>query len=324
MKFIFSVFFSLLFSYLFLSGFANAQDKPSYSAYISKADSLYNAKDYKNSADAYAKAFAIEMKNPLDLYNAACSAALAGDKDNAFKYLNASVEKGWTDIRHMKSDGDLISLHPEQRWDEVVVELSEKLEKSEAGYDKPLQKILLEVLDSDQKYRQQIDSIRKTYGYESPQVNEVFAKIIVIDSINLIIVTRILDSLGWVGKDKIGREANQAIFLVIQHAPYEVQLKYLPMMRDAVKKGNASPASLALLEDRVAIRGGAKQIYGSQIGYDKETNKNFVLPLEDPDNVDKRRAEMGMGPLADYVRRWNIIWNAEDFKKEQAEREARK
>ena len=31
-----------------------------------------------------------------------------------------------------------------------------------------------------------------------------------------------------------------------------------------------------------------------------------VSPLEDPDNVDKRRAEVGLGPLADYVSNWNI------------------
>jgi hypothetical protein len=87
------------------------------------------------------------------------------------------------------------------------------------------------------------------------------------------------------------------------------------MMRDAVKKGNAQGGSLALLEDRVALRQGKKQIYGSQIG-SSEIQLYHVLPMEDPDNVDKRRAEVGLSPLADYVIHWQIKWDVEQYKKD--------
>ena len=92
-------------------------------------------------------------------------------------------------------------------------------------------------------------------------------------------------------------------------------------MREAVKNKNASGSALALLEDRVALGEGKRQIYGSQIGYDNVTNKSYVLPLDDPDNVDKRRAEVGLGLLADYVKRWDIIWNVEEYKKQLPELE---
>ena len=92
-------------------------------------------------------------------------------------------------------------------------------------------------------------------------------------------------------------------------------------MREAVKNKNANSSSLALLEDRVALREGRKQMYGSQIGYDDKTNKSYVLPLEDPDNVDKRRAEVGLGLLSDYVKRWDIIWDVEEYKKQLPELE---
>lgn len=55
-----------------------------------------------------------------------------------------------------------------------------------------------------------------------------------------------------------------------------------------------------------------------------ETNKNFVLPLDDPDNVDKRRAEVGLDLIADYVKNWNIIWNIEEYKKFIIEFESKK
>jgi hypothetical protein len=103
---------------------------------------------------------------------------------------------------------------------------------------------------------------------------------------------------------------------VIQHADIATQQKYLPMMREAVKKGNARPSSLALLEDRVLLRTGKNQIYGSQIGTDPKTNLNYVLPLDDPENVDKRRAEVELQPLADYISHWNLTWDVEAYKKQ--------
>ena len=46
---------------------------------------------------------------------------------------------------------------------------------------------------------------------------------------------------------------------------------------------------------------GQRQIYGSQIGQDPKTNEMYVLPLDDPDGVDDRRAEVGLGKLQVYL-----------------------
>lgn len=118
------------------------------------------------------------------------------------------------------------------------------------------------------------------------------------------------------GADVVGGQGNSTLFLVIQHADQATQEKYLPMMREAVKNGKAQGSSLALLEDRVALGQGNRQIYGSQIGRDPETQIYFISPLEDPDNVDKRRAEVGLQSLADYASRWQITWDVEQYKKD--------
>lgn len=69
------------------------------------------------------------------------------------------------------------------------------------------------------------------------------------------------------------------------------------------------------MEDWVALRQGKNQIYGSQIGKDPETGAYYVSPLTDPVNVDKRRAEVGLGPLQAYLDNWNLSWNVEAYKK---------
>ncbi len=90
-------------------------------------------------------------------------------------------------------------------------------------------------------------------------------------------------------------------------------------MRETVKYGNAEAGSLALFEDRVTIAEGRKQIYSSQIGTDPKTKKQYVLPLYDPDYVDKCRQQVGLGPLSYYVKNWNITWDVEKYRKELSE-----
>jgi uncharacterized protein DUF6624 len=104
--------------------------------------------------------------------------------------------------------------------------------------------------------------------------------------------------------------------MVVQHSDQKTQEKYLPIIREAVRNGNAKATSLALLEDRVALHQGKKQIYGSQVSWNMKTNTSFVAPLIDPDNVDKRRAAVGLQPLKDYLAALDLIWDVEQYKKE--------
>ena len=71
------------------------------------------------------------------------------------------------------------------------------------------------------------------------------------------------------------------------------------------------------------MRNGNRQIYGSQIGRDPETGEYYVSPLEDPENVDARRAEVGLSPLQDYVSNWDLEWNAKEYKECLPQLEAR-
>ena len=151
------------------------------------------------------------------------------------------------------------------------------------------------------------------YGRDSDEMKAHWDMIQKKDSINLLKVQDILDERGWLGSDVVGTRGNSTLFLVIQHADLEVQEKYLPMMREAVEKGNARASSLALLEDRIALRQGKRQIYGSQISRHPD-GEYFISPLQDPLNVDKRRAEVGLGSLQEYVSGWDIEWNAVEYK----------
>jgi len=313
--------FLLVNALLFLPYLASTQTDGKYSDWVSKANSFYEAKQYKQSADAYTKAFAANGGKGFvdDRYNAACVWALAGNKDSAFFQLDRIATKAnFTNYDHLLEDSDLKSLHKDDRWRTLCAYVKRNKEKAEAFLDKKLMGILDTIFKNDQGGRVKMEEVAAKYGENSKEIQDLWKEQNYLDSVDLVKVTNILDKYGWVGADIVGGRGNQTIFLVIQHADIKTQQKYLPVMREAVKNRKAEPGSLALLEDRVALREGRKQIYGSQI-HGSPDGKYWISPLEDPDNVDKRRAEVGLEPLANYVKHWNIKWDVAEYKKQLPE-----
>lgn len=184
--------------------------------------------------------------------------------------------------------------------------LAQSLPDNKKIFNKELAGQLENIYTQDQQYRQKLGDIEARFGMESKEMKDLWRKIESTDSVNLIQVTAILDKFGWLGPDVVGPQGNETLFLVIQHSDQTTQEKYLPMMRAAVKRGDAQGSRLALLEDRLALRQGRKQIYGSQIHRDMKTGKYFVAPIEDEPHVNERRAAVGLEPLEVYVKMWNI------------------
>lgn len=290
-----------------------------YNAFVTTADSLYRIQNYRESAIEYSKAFkTFGWKGYLvDRYNAACSWALANEVDSALFQLNIITKKmNYKDYNDIVTDPDLTSLHSDKRWNELLEQIKSNKEKAEANLDKTLVATLDSIFNDDQNGRQQLKEVEAIYGVDSKELKAHWKMISEKDSINLIKVKTILDTRGWLGEDVVGEQGNTTLFLIIQHSDIKTQERYLPMMRQAVKNGKAKGSSLALLEDRVALRQGRMQIYGSQINRDIKTQSYYVSPLEDPDNVDKRRAEVGLQPLAEYLLNWNLVWDVEQYKKD--------
>lgn len=304
---------------------SESQSMPAeYSSWVKKADSLYAAGNFTSSAEAYRTGFGFlgGKAYPKDRYNAACSYALAGIPDSAFKHLTSLYNKTvYLRTDFLLTDKDFNSIHSDKRWKNLIRDLKKREKAESRHHNKKLIAQLNEIYTEDQKYRQMIDSVQGKYGRESNEMKSLWKTMARVDSMNLIEVKKILDKHGWLGPEVITSKGSSTLFLVIQHSDQRTQEKYLPMMREAANNGKASLSDLALLEDRVLLGQGKKQKYGSQIGYDKEKKVNYVLPLEDPINVDKRRADMNLGSIADYIAHWGLVWDTEVYIKEMEERE---
>ena len=294
-----------------------------YSQKVREGKQLIAAGEYTEAAKCYSDAFqsAGWRGSILDRLNAARAWAMAGKLDSAYFNLFKIAEQGSVDNFEasnaykyiwevLNTDEYLQPMRSDARWPDLCDRV-----KANMPSMPELAKTLEEVLTQDQSGRSKIDPIRAQFGPNSAEMTSLWELIQMQDSINRGIVTGVLEKYGWLGKKEVGWTGSKAIFLVVQHAPLFVQEKYLPMMREAVKAGNALGSDLALLEDRVLTRNGKKQIYGSQVTRDTTTNEVHFCPIEDVDNVDHRRALVGLGPLSEYANHFGIIWNAEAIEK---------
>lgn len=303
---------------LFALNTIKAQTK-GYDYFIIQADSLYKLKQFRSSGSAFSDAFTSNggLGRIDHRISAARSWAQAKVPDSAYVNLEKILSKGYNkDYDQWKDDPAFTPLYSDKRWHMLVAKLKSMKEQSEKFLNRPLANQLDSILAADQYFRVRLDSLNKNFGPKSKQMQSNLVLMQEADLLNIVKVKAILDKYGWLGSEIVGTSGSTALFLVIQHADLEDQLHYLPMLQQAVKNGKASGSELALLEDRIALRKGGLQKYGSQIGKNEKTGRAYVMPLEDPDNVDKRRATVGLQPMSQYVKQWAIEWSVDQYKKD--------
>jgi len=173
---------------------------------------------------------------------------------------------------------------------------------------KELRSELEKMMDEDQKLRNRMDEVEKKYGPNSKELADMWKEQTEIDNRLLKRLEEIIARYGWPGRSLVGKEASLAAFLIIQHADYEYQKRYFPLIKEAMKKGEIRPQEVALLEDRILMHEGKKQLYGSQLRRNNMTGKYELWPVEDEENLDKRRASVGLEPIAEYLGHFGLTY----------------
>jgi hypothetical protein len=108
----------------------------------------------------------------------------------------------------------------------------------------------------------------------------------------------IIAACGWPGEPQVGADGAEAAWIIAQHAIAQppLQRNALVALQAAARRGDVPPLHPAMLEDRIRTCEGRAQRYGTQFDWD-ERGELSPLPIEDPDGVDLRRNEVGLGPL---------------------------
>jgi hypothetical protein len=168
---------------------------------------------------------------------------------------------------------------------------------------------LIAMMEEDQRYRD-IEKIREMPQEEREAFMRVAAEA---DRSHTARLKQIVDAHGWPTRSLFGDDGTHAAFLLVQHADHdpEFQAQMLPLLEAAVDRGEVAGTDVAYLTDRVRVKQGRPQLYGTQ--YEIQTDESgvpilndqgrptYLVPVvEDIEHLDERRRAVGLGRWMDY------------------------
>lgn len=278
-----------------------------------EADSLKNQGLLMPALIKYATTFAQNPSREVSYQIASTSALLWTSKmrDTSFYFLNYALKKDST----LKAlyDPQFLSLIDDPRWGKIEDEQIRKYEaKNQPIRNKVFAKELFRMIIKDQGFMYAGNIERGKYmqngGYfGTPAIFPILAMEEKNMKENEMRLFELLDKYGWPTASEVTEYAAAGAALVINHTTYAIRSKYFPMLEEAFKNGEAQPLRYAKMRDRLLVEEGKKQLYGTQIKFENLVRKPHSI--QDPENVDKRRAEIGLGPLKPYLKsRFDIDW----------------
>ena len=105
-------------------------------------------------------------------------------------------------------------------------------------------------------------------------------------------------SSTWPTKSVVGAQGVRAVWLLASQDSALARVALHRMMEAGPEE--SPPAAVAVLEDRLRIANGRKQLYATQLVTSAD-GKLEPAPVEDPKHVDLRRDAAGLPPLAQAI-----------------------
>ena len=141
---------------------------------------------------------------------------------------------------------------------------------------------------------------RAAKGQAVRQDRERWPEMKTVDAENTRYLKELVKEVGWIDVSRFGARAATDAFLLVQHSgDVPLMMAAMPYLEKDFKHSDGAQ-SYALLYDRLQLSLGRKQLYGTQIGMDKQGNP-LVFPLEDPEKIDELLRELKLPPLKEYL-----------------------
>jgi hypothetical protein len=114
-------------------------------------------------------------------------------------------------------------------------------------------------------------------------------------------LNEIVRSYGVPDAKLVGADGMEAYYLLLQHSnDLNLKQKSLKGIENAFRAKQLSPFDYANFTDRLCVNLGKLQVYGSN--FDFKNGKLVMSPTKDVKNLDKRRKEIGLPPITEYMK----------------------
>lgn len=119
-------------------------------------------------------------------------------------------------------------------------------------------------------------------------------------------VKEIVDRIGWPSISKVGKETSHNAWLLVQHADKDIDFqKYCISLMEALSGEEVDKRDIAYLRDRIRKNQNLPQIYGTQFIQNRDSGRYEPAPIENIEEVEERRKQMGLDTLEENTRRIN-------------------
>jgi len=272
----------------------------------SLADSLRDEGDIPGALVEFKKIF---LQNPGDqrnVYNYACALSVSKQIDSCFEYLNIAVKMD-TSVASL-IDPDFLTIREDNRWLDFENNLISMLNRKFKNSYKDIEyaKALWKLRALDQAYFNEIGIAGRKTGMKSSVVEALWNFKFMIQKNNQNVLEELVAVKGWPKINDVGSEAAMGAYLVAIHSKDGSQKKYLPVIKQRCEENELSWLRYANIYDRCLFNENKPQKYGTHTRYNVLTNSEELYPLEDARKVDEWRKELGLEPLAEYLKKFNI------------------
>jgi hypothetical protein len=136
---------------------------------------------------------------------------------------------------------------------------------------------------------------------DSPEVRVQLDEMTAVDLENTAWLIALMQDVGWPTPERFDHLTSNTAFLIVQHSGHlRLMRTALPLIEADARKDPELGQNYALLHDRLQLRLGEPQRYGSQLSRRPDGSLSLER-LEDPARVDAWRREMGMTSLEAYL-----------------------
>jgi hypothetical protein len=197
-------------------------------------------------------------------------------------------------------------------YDDYVARLESEFAKLPADpHDRTWVKAKLKHMVDVDQYMRNYSQRPMTHSYSDAERQNFYVRFterrwIALDARNTADLKALLAIHSWFSIGKFGTDADDNAWLLAQHADQdrEFQRRVLAILEPLVAQGETNPQHYAYLFDRLAVSLGQPdalkpQRYGTQ-GRCVGKGKWEPFEVEDPANLDKRRASVGLPPEDEY------------------------
>ena len=164
-------------------------------------------------------------------------------------------------------------------------------------------KLAIMFIDDQNDRMNRMDDLIKKYNVSEKELIALDDYKTHVDIENQKKLKEIISQHGFPTKKLVGKDGMEAVFHIIQHAgnDQEWQAARLQEVENAVKIGDMEMKNYVYLYDRIKLHANLPQRWGTQFSTVKKKENLVILhTVEDPENLDKRRKEVGLEPIDFY------------------------